>query len=118
MTNSLSKIVARITGKIDFPCRQEVCNSDRYMSVGGERRCCKDCVKGKGFHTEEVFESLSSYWDDDTGFWRKDIGCILPRNKRSITCNIYVCDAGLALMSDSDKQILDILEKRYKHGSK
>ncbi len=30
-------------------------------------------------------------WDEDLGFWSED-GCKIPRENRSLICNLYFCD--------------------------
>lgn len=38
-------------------------------------------------------------WDEDTGFLSRD-GCRLPREKRSIACNLYACPQLINELSD------------------
>lgn len=60
-----------------------------------ERECCvKDCVLKAGFLKNICSEDLSEYesnWDRDTGFYRVNKGCVLPRRLRSIICLTFSC---------------------------
>jgi hypothetical protein len=60
-----------------------------------ERECCvKDCVSKAGFLKNICSEDLSEYennWNRDTGFYRADKGCVLPRRLRSIICLTFSC---------------------------
>ena len=67
---------------------------------GREFYCCKEfnCVAHYGFFTwneiqtfpEEVIEEILSYWNNGTGFLRKN-GCALPRELRSCICLEWRC---------------------------
>jgi hypothetical protein len=42
------------------------------------------------FFTEEEREEILTYWDNGTGFYKKN-GCALPRHFRSLTCLEWRC---------------------------
>jgi len=68
---------------------------------GREFFCCDKCLSHCGyFEWEEIFffseeerEEILSFWNNGTGFLRKD-GCILPRELRSYVCLSYACKHG------------------------
>ena len=59
--------------------------------------CCSGCAGSGGwFHDElmcsrEEFKYYTRRWHPYLGFWRPNKGCILDRDKRSITCIFFNC---------------------------
>jgi hypothetical protein len=76
--------------------------------------CCENCKNMKGYFrkTEEAFESFSivkNSFNKNTGFWRKNIGCVLPREFRSFICNFHVCYQLREKLSEEEYKLLSIL---------
>lgn len=81
-----------LTESIDFGCNFNKKGGCR--NTDNERCCCTSCKSSHG-HFRIIRQSdvprLARHFDERTGFWRKDKGCILPRKLRSITCITYNC---------------------------
>lgn len=78
----------------DYDCRFDEkgrCKNRSSVTPGG---CCGGCFGSIGYltaiRTEDVLYYTSMF--EETGFWRKDIGCILPREMRSCTCLAHNCN--------------------------
>ena len=88
-------------------------NSDVCTKCNPTDCCCKGCVGEKGYildpswgkathrpiaykEKEWWFKLMKKQfgWDKKTGFWRKDGGCVLPRQCRSVMCLWYMCPKG------------------------
>lgn len=60
--------------------------------------CCGGCAGSVG-HADtfpkdtRYLEEMASYFNAETGYWRKGKGCILPRKYRSVTCLLYNCSS-------------------------
>lgn len=86
--------VAILSSLFDFACNF---GGDKCAGKRIEECCCKSCAYSLGHFNRcwpNDLETLSTYakeFDKDTGFWRKDKGCALPRHLRSLTCSFYVC---------------------------
>jgi len=96
---------AGLTGLVDFECDFEngVCKVYRRERMGRTTTnrpimcCCGGCRSTIGHHKRlpnymRKLKAIAYLFDEKTGFWRKDKGCILPREDRSITCLFYRCE--------------------------
>lgn len=80
---------------LDYGCRFEngkcITNLERYQTA---ECCCTNCVPCRG-HLSSIppyaVEQIASLFSEETGFWRKEKGCILPRKWRSFICLNYQC---------------------------
>lgn len=93
------KRLKRGTTDINFRCDESRCK-DKWVDPDQSKQmcCCYGCSYSCGYLTGEVIElkNIQTYldnWNKLSGFWRPDIGCILPRELRSITCVTYSCNA-------------------------
>jgi hypothetical protein len=88
--------IAESTGEIDFDCRFKD-GKCKIASSNNSRCCCRNCLYYhgyiiSGFLTKKEIEDISKLFDGiENGFWRENIGCILPRKYRSATCLCYNC---------------------------
>jgi hypothetical protein len=93
--------IANLLEHLDFGCDFDdkgVCARNRahpdiYPTGQYEDRgCCSFCPTTKGYLEEEAdFGEVKHLFDKNTGFWRKGVGCILPRENRSKPCSFYYC---------------------------
>lgn len=84
----------KASGEVDFGCGGTNCSE--IWGTTAEKRCCEICAKSRGcFSWDEAITASPEYYsekyDSENGFWRPNIGCILPREKRSLTCVKYRC---------------------------
>lgn len=85
---------------IDFGCKIGKDGSDCKYFQGRLSKdeppmcCCDQCFDRVGYL--DVLTNQPTYFarlfNRKTGFWRKDKGCILPREHRSITCLTHHCN--------------------------
>lgn len=86
--------VAILSSLFDFACNF---GGDKCAGKRIEECCCKSCAYSLGHlgkrwpNDLEILVIYAKGFDKDTGFWRKNTGCILPRHLRSLTCSFYVC---------------------------
>lgn len=85
--------LAKTTAYIDYVCRFE---NGKCQNRATEKCCCSNCNKYKGhfyyrFKDKKIKKVIINLFDEETGFWRKDIGCILPREYRSLMCIKHHC---------------------------
>jgi len=115
------EIAGGIAASIDWPCRYDLCASDKHMAKYKEKRCCSGCAENHGYVSEDMWRTnleLFVGWRDDTGWWTK-IGCLLPRWERGVICNLFACDACIAELSEKDKNIIyDTLQRVDEYGYK
>ena len=116
---------AAATSFFKFPCafnpETKQCKANRHT----ERCCCINCSWTVGHlgsswpNNLKLLASYAKHYNKDTGFWRADKGCILPRHMRSITCAYYVCHDQMdefAKINSSDIVTLCKAEDRYLNG--
>lgn len=113
-----------LTDSFAYPCsfnKQGVCFVERTNMC-----CCADCASTIGYlngirNPRYTLESYASNYDEITGFWRVNKGCILPRSLRSIKCVTYICtEATFRFKCMNNKPIVlftDLLSE-YKYLSK
>jgi len=58
--------------------------------------CCSSCHRTVGWayyfpKDDKILRRMARYFNDLTGFWRPEKGCVLPRKYRSPTCVTYAC---------------------------
>ena len=118
--------LAELTSYLMFDCdfnKKGLCKIRRkYTSALDDRAqmcCCSGCRPCLGFHYElsadySIIEFYAKHFNEETGFWRKGKGCVLPRKYRSSTCLTYNCDHN-ACRPDSHKALLKCL--KGKNGS-
>lgn len=90
----------RLTEFISFSCdfnAAGLCVNHRTNSVNNRMCCCMDCYSSVGYLRrglpilKEDFETYNTLFKKGTGFWKKDVGCSLPRELRSPICVYYMC---------------------------
>ena len=77
--------------KIDYGCQKCF---DPKRAQYNEKRCCSGCAINFGYLRViriEDWQYYRSKFNKLNGFWRKDKGCILPRNMRSHICLSHTC---------------------------
>ena len=101
--------LAKQTEHIDYDCSSGdyFC---RYEEIG-DRGCCAECAstfghwrKESGALDELSAKTMAEHYDPEDGFWRADVGCLLPRALRSPTCLYTICSD--LKMSVEDKDLL------------
>ncbi len=105
--------------KIDCDFKDNICKANRESTNKIKTNtpnycCCADCAQTNGYLYNMFLSNTTTkgiaievkIWGNNfnpkTGYWRKNIGCILPRKYRSMICNFYVCHYL------SDKNYLDV----------
>lgn len=83
----------KASGEVDFGCGGTNCSE----GWDTEKRCCEVCARCRGcFSWDDEMTASPEYYsekyDSENGFWRPNIGCTLPREKRSLVCIKYRCD--------------------------
>ena len=116
--------LAKLTSKIHYDCgfTEGKCKAER-----SEMCCCDSCVRAVGHfrlrffrvydNIEYIERELLYYvrkYSNKTGFWRKGKGCILPRERRSITCLGYNCNQRF---TKEEHLVVDLL-RNYEHITK
>lgn len=94
------------------------CDFNGNKCAGGRRPpmcCCSGCKDFNGHfgsrwpNNLETLEPYAKYFNKNTGFWRKDKGCALPRHMRSLTCAFHVCNITKAEFDKrNDKDLRDL----------
>lgn len=120
--DSIMEKLKSLTEEINFNCKfgkDGICK--RYI---GERPvvdikikmcCCAGCRDRIGFRKIIYLEDISflaKNFDEKTGYWREGKGCILPREKRSVTCVGYSCIKDWKNLSERHNALLTFLGKR------
>ena len=90
---------AERTEKIDYGCKFKdgtciVARRNPHDTLTKVGCCCTHCREYKGYLytlNPEHLETYISLWNCRTGFYRKNVGCVLPRKLRSPTCLGYNC---------------------------
>jgi hypothetical protein len=92
------------TGTMDFNCqfKDGCCSQHRHREAanlrpdyGAEMCCCVSCGVRVGYLRlidERHLKTYASNYNKETGFWRKDVGCTLPRKLRSRICVSFACN--------------------------
>ena len=85
--------IAEKTAKIDFGCdfKGNTCTAMRENYRGC---CCQSCNSRRGYLQKikpTAFNEILSLFDRVWGFWRPEVGCILPRKWQSPICLFYFC---------------------------
>jgi len=106
---------AELTNLIDFKCdfdKEGVCKNRRpYRNIDNldinSKCCCGSCAITIG-HSRTfpnnmlALKEIAKLFDIHTGFWRRNVGCVLPRKYRSVTCLKYICSDGHNDITPSD----------------
>ena len=95
------------TKDIKFNCTFDIdgiCQENRwkrYYSAEQKKHspidmcCCHLCYRFIGYlnpiFNEKDLRYYAKHFNQLNGYWRKDKGCILDRNMRSVTCLFYSC---------------------------
>ena len=94
-------LLCKLTKFLDFNCNfvEGRCKDRHGKPITSAREsymcCCSECYNMKGHLRSHILESsIDTYnelFKEDTGFWRPDIGCPLPRELRSPLCLYFNC---------------------------
>lgn len=85
----------RKTKNFNYPCKFD--RIGRCIATILSSDCgCEDCAYKFGYikHIRAAQHTINKYaalFDQRTGFWRSNKGCILPRSLRSIKCLTRIC---------------------------
>jgi len=87
------KGIAALTKHIDYDCQFVDGNC---KSRDSKMCCCTGCRHTLGhnrsiIHSYADIKRMAKCYNTKTGFWRKDKGCILPRELMSATCLGHHC---------------------------
>ena len=116
--------LAKLTKYIDYGCdfdKNGICKKYRQGSLGTtENRvmcCCNNCARNNGFldiipASTYLQHKYCEMYDDNTGYWRKGTGCILPRKMRSYTCLQYNCTPNRYVKSSGYVLLYNLLRER------
>lgn len=75
--------------------------------------CCKNCRESRREFYEKAPDDVKAFWDPKAGFWARDLGCKLPREKRPPECLAYNCADQvfvMAMVRQGDKWPLTVQE--------
>jgi hypothetical protein len=108
LPKDLYQKVAKLTSKIKYGCYFD--GNSCKSGVRDEMCCCSNCgfyfghfherFFGCSAHIDYIEEELFYYinkYQIKHGFWRKGVGCILPRKRRSITCLTHNCGENFSI---------------------
>ena len=88
--------LAESTQHIDWGCSF----TEKGCKISEELCCCTSCFRDYGFlisgansqgRLDNLLE-IEPLFQDKLGFWREGVGCILPREYRSIACLTHHCE--------------------------
>ena len=104
-----------MTETINYGCAYR--SKETCLNSGWRTNCCDMCYTHIGYLNviEPItFEEIASYFLPNIGFWRANIGCILPRKYRSYPCLSYRCSklAKTFSLSNRDRFIIDLLRTK------
>lgn len=74
--------------------------------------CCYNCAVCKGYLTfipKDAEHVYVNKFDTDFGFWRPNVGCILPKVLRSPTCVGFVCNAYKHCLTKHEHALINAL---------
>jgi hypothetical protein len=98
---------ADLTKHIDYGCefKDGKCKGSKQ-----ERCCCSNCAYNIGYLNRiptnwQIIKDIASDFDEELGFWRAEMGCILPRKYRSKVCLLHKCSN----LSEAEYSLLEIL---------
>lgn len=107
------------TKNFSYPCKFN--RIGKCVAVVLSSDCgCEDCACKFGYirHIRAAQYTINKYaalFDQRTGFWRSNKGCILPRNLRSIKCLTRICITRRkkfeAMNSEEVIEFMDLLSK-------
>lgn len=98
--------LANLTKKINFDCDFKNGKCKKYRNYNNKKImcCCSGCVWNFGYlktrfirgedeikNIEKEMLYYATKFSRVNGFWRRNKGCILPREKRSPTCLTHNC---------------------------
>ncbi len=142
-------LLADLTKFVDYNCKFTELGCKQYkitkkakkksleiLARGGNMRsgesfsyaimCCCGSCRGSVGHSEyfpsdlKDLKIIARYFNEQTGFWRAEKGCILPRKYRSATCLKYDCrkirphKSGRVLLSYLNKSSEHIRKQHHK----
>jgi hypothetical protein len=129
-TEEYKKVIKYFYDNIHFDCNFQsgICIREKRLPQSSRTHCCCErCEDASGYfssqgiklqgyiNTREIylnkFPILKNNFNSTTGFWRKNRGCILPREFRSLTCNFFVCHFLLEKLTTKEFSLL--LKYRY-----
>lgn len=95
------------------PVNIKVCSTCKIREKG----CCNDCYSSHAHFRglgnldakREFIKLQRDYGWNEHGFWSKE-GCLLPREKRSYTCQQYYCDYMAKEFSQAEREELSKLK--------
>jgi len=117
--------LAGLTSYLKFDCdfnEKGLCKARRDKVFRGNPKapmcCCYNCRGCVGYirnipSNTEIIKFYADSFSDETGFWRKGIGCNLPREYRSQICLSYNCDHNLHRKPDSHRHLISCLSGKY-----
>jgi len=123
----VKKLIASMTRTVNYDCGFQNGRCKERRKADTERRgcCCGSCNHTCGyFNYSEVqylcsdltdLRLVGSCFDNDTGFWRSGIGCIIPRHLRSGVCLSFNCSRDD--LSAEELGLLAFASGRSKHWS-
>lgn len=102
-------ILRKLTERIEFGCdfvEDGLCKGAIKQWKNETTCCCGLCYIKCGylhFIIESDIKEYSKLFNEETGFWKKGVGCTLPRIARSRTCLLYSCNDPKNILFDSIK---------------
>lgn len=109
--------IIELISNIQFKCEfnNNTCIHYRcmeYVNDGNSKCCCDECRYNRGFLNAIRLggsEYYCSLFDSKTGFYRENVGCILPLSKRSTYCACFYCKTIEKTLTPQQKSILNLM---------
>ena len=113
------RVQANETKNVDWGCNHVACpaKKDVFGFIRTHKKCCSQCAINRGYHMDSAYEKISADYpfDEKNGWWKYQVGCTLPRQLRSLTCQEFMCGrAHDATSKDSTDQIEKARHEGYK----
>lgn len=104
------KDLKRISAYIPFDCdfdKNGICKKYRKSTIISSKKyepcCCSYCALKVGYFRKIDKRDIKKYarlFSLETGFWRKEKGCILDRGDRSIICLTHNCNEDIKIRNE------------------
>ena len=75
--------------------------------------CCRECLKRKGYFSDEAFAQVEHYGFAEKGFLG-DEGCRIPLHERSYTCITHLCPTVVRKIPQIERNLFAVLAKELK----
>jgi hypothetical protein len=102
------KSVKKAIGSMDIGCRFDNNECAGCKVFKTPAFCCEGCASMNGYLSVIPSNDMRIYiksFNGNTGFWRPNVGCVLPHELRSRMCLSFICTDLLSLRKEIFKEI-------------